>query len=288
MGMNLGGVLWDWNSGRSIGLFVTSGVLFLLFILQQTFFIGTTRENRLFPMHFWKSRTMICLFFTMMLATFGSFIGIFYLPLYYQFTRGSTALETSVHLLPFILFLVAFNLLNGQFMGRTGYYYPWYIAGSTLELIGGVLLYTVDEHTSNAKIYGYTIILGTGVGCFCQAGFAVSQMKVLPNDIPYSVGFMTVGQMLGIVFGTGMSGALFVNYGQQYLSAVFPDVPASEIADALAGVGSGLIESASSDARAEAIHGITRAIQLAYVPIIAAGSICVICSVFMRREKVFG
>ncbi|RGP81354.1 aurofusarin rubrofusarin efflux pump aflt [Fusarium longipes] len=288
MAMNFGGVLWDWDAGRSIGLFVTSGVLIILFVLQQVFLVGTTRTNRLFPMHFWRSRTMICLFFTMMLATFGSFIGIFYLPLYYQFARGSTAVETSVHLLPFILFLVAFNLLNGQFMGRTGYYYPWYIVGAAMELIGGVLLYTVDEHTSDAKIYGYTIILGTGVGCFCQAGFAVAQMKVKPDEIPYSVGFMTVGQMLGIVFGTGMSGALFINYGQQALSAVFPDASKSEIADALAGVGSSLIDSASKSVRDEAIHGITRAIQLAYVPIIAAGSICLICGLCMRREKVFG
>ncbi|KAK7440321.1 hypothetical protein CaCOL14_008017 [Colletotrichum acutatum] len=287
MAMNFGGVLWGWNEGESIALFVAAGVLTILFVLQQVYFIGTSRENRLFPMHFWKSRTMICLFFTMMLATFGSFIGIFYLPLYYQFTRGISAVETSVHLLPFILFLVAFNLLNGQFMGRTGYYYPWYIAGSALELIGGVLLYIVDEHTSNAKIYGYTIILGTGVGCFCQAGFAVAQMKVQPNEIPYSVGFMTVGQMIGIVLGTGMSGALFVNYGQRALAQVFPHVSADVISDALAGVGSGFIDSASPEVRVEAIHGITRAIRLAYVPIIAAGAICLVCSIFMRREKVF-
>lgn len=75
-----------------------------------------------------------------MLATFGSFISIYYLPLYYQFTRGATAVQTSVHLLPFIFFLVAFVLLNGQLMGRTGYYYPWYIVGAVMELIGGVLL----------------------------------------------------------------------------------------------------------------------------------------------------
>lgn len=65
MAMNFGGVLWTWDAGRSIGLFVTAGVLLLLFVLQQIFQIGTTLENRLFPMHFWKSRTMICLFLTM-------------------------------------------------------------------------------------------------------------------------------------------------------------------------------------------------------------------------------
>jgi hypothetical protein len=92
------------------------------------------------------------------LATFGSFIGIFYLPLYYQFARGSTAVETSVHLLPFILFLVAFNLLNGQFMGRTGYYYPWYIVGAAMELIGGVLLCKSFTAESTPVTFGANLL----------------------------------------------------------------------------------------------------------------------------------
>ncbi len=146
---------------------------------------------------------------------------------------------------------------------------------------------TIDEHTSNAKIYGYTIILGAGVGCFCQAGFAVAQMKVKPEEIAYSVGFMTSGQMLGIVFGTGLSGALFINYSMQALQKVFPEAPAKAIADAIAGVGSDLIDKATPKVRATAIAGLTRAIDLAFVPIIAAGAICVVCSVLMKREKVF-
>ena len=65
MAMNLGGVLWAWDSGRSIALFVLAGVVVVVFALQQVFCIGTTMDDRLFPMHFWKSRTMIALFFTM-------------------------------------------------------------------------------------------------------------------------------------------------------------------------------------------------------------------------------
>lgn len=113
----------------------------------------------------------------------------YYLLIYYQFTGGSTAIETSIYLLPFILILVAFDLIDGQFMGKTGYCYPWYIFGAAFELISGVLLGeffsyisnhkdptadksyykidTVDEDTSDAKICSYTIILGTDVGCFC-------------------------------------------------------------------------------------------------------------------------
>ena len=112
-------------------------------------------------------------------------------------------------------------------------------------------------------------------------------MKVKPTEIAYSVGFMTCGQMLGIVLGTGMSGALFINYSQQALVKVFPNASAGEISDAIAGIASQLINSSSADQKAQAIHGITRAIQLAYVPIIAAGAICLVCSILMKREKVF-
>lgn len=75
-----------------------------------------------------------------MFAAFGCFICIYYLPLYFQFTRNATALWTSVHMLPFIMCLSACVLLNGAFMSKTGYYYPWYMFGSALQLIGGTLL----------------------------------------------------------------------------------------------------------------------------------------------------
>lgn len=115
----------------------------------------------------------------------------------------------------------------------------------------------------------------------------MAQMKVKASEIPYCVGFMTVGQMLGIVLGTGIAGALFVNSAQDSLRAVFPDASEEEISNAISGVGSELLTSAGPAKEQAGIQGITRAIQLAYTPIIFAGSVCLICSLLMRREKVF-
>jgi MFS family permease len=84
-------------------------------------------------------------------SAFGTFITIYYLPLYFQFTRGATALQTSVHILPFILFLSASVLLNGDFMSKFGYYYPWYLFGSVLQLIGGALLCTYNPPTCRTR-----------------------------------------------------------------------------------------------------------------------------------------
>lgn len=146
---------------------------------------------------------------------------------------------------------------------------------------------TADDMTSNAKIYGYTIILGTGVGCYCQAGFPVAQMKVAASEIPYSVGFMTVSQMLGIAIGTGMSGAVFVNQAHAGLHELFPNASATEVSSAVAGVGSELIEQASQELADAAIHVIALAIQDAFIPVFVSGAGSLLCSFFMKREKIF-
>ena len=146
---------------------------------------------------------------------------------------------------------------------------------------------TADETTSNAKIYGYTILLGTGVGCYCQAGFPVAQVKVAASDIAYSVGFMTVSQMLGIAFGTGMSGAVFVNQAHDGLQRIFPNASADEISSAVAGVGSDVIDKASKETASAAIHVIALAIQDAFIPVFVTGAISFLCSWAMKKEKLF-
>lgn len=74
MTMNFGGVLWHWGDGRSIALFVLSGLLFVAFCLQQVYTIGTTMDDRLFPMHFFRNYTMVILFATMSILPAPLFI----------------------------------------------------------------------------------------------------------------------------------------------------------------------------------------------------------------------
>ncbi|KAI6351723.1 hypothetical protein MCOR25_009781 [Pyricularia grisea] len=287
MAMNFGGVLWSWNDGRSIALFILAVVIAVAFTLQQVFLIGTSMQYRMFPMHFFRNRTMVILFGNMMWAAFGCLISIYYLPLYFQFSRGATAMETSVYMLPFILFLSVAVLLNGHFMAKTGYYYPWFLFGTALQAIGAGLMYTVDETTPDAKIYGYTLLLGFGVGCYSQAGFPVAQVSVAAGDIPYSVGFMMVSQMLGIALGTGMAGALFVNTAHHGLSAIFPHASSDEISSAASGASSALLNAADPDTRARAVHVIALAIRNAFVPMVVSGAIAFLSSLFLKREKVF-
>jgi hypothetical protein len=113
-------------------------------------------------------------------------------------------------------------------------------------------------------------------------------MKVAASDIAYSVGFMTVSQMLGIAIGTGMSGAIFVNKAHDGLQRLFPSASAEAVSSAVAGVGSDLIDKASKELAAAAIHVIALAIQDAFIPVFVTGAMSFLCSLAMKKEKLFG
>ena len=140
LAINFGGVLYAWSSGRIIALFVVSGILWIVFGVQQTLAIFTSRDMRMFPTHLLKNKEAVLLFIASAAGYAACFIPIFYIPVYFQFSRGDTALESAVRLLPYIMFLSATILLNGFLMSKLGYYMPWYAIGSVLALAGSILL----------------------------------------------------------------------------------------------------------------------------------------------------
>ncbi|PQE10685.1 HC-toxin efflux carrier TOXA protein [Rutstroemia sp. NJR-2017a BVV2] len=90
--LTIGGATPDWRSAAPITLWIIFGIALLLYILQQAYSIGTSREWRLFPVHLLLSRTLILLFTGTAASTTGLVILIYYLPILFQFTRGDSML----------------------------------------------------------------------------------------------------------------------------------------------------------------------------------------------------
>lgn len=152
--------------------------MFGLFLLQQARPILTTSETRLLPIHYFKSRILAIVFVQAVLNAAIVFLPVYYISLLFQFTKGDTALTTAVHLLPFMCMLIFFSIFKGVVFGKEGHYLPWFLISAVLSIVGGVLMFTVDEATSTASIYGYTALLGIGAGCAVQTGFIVAQATV--------------------------------------------------------------------------------------------------------------
>ncbi len=140
MAINFGGTLYAWNSAQTIALFVVAGVVLIVFALQQTFTVLTHANGRMFPIHFLKMKEPVLLFILMAANNAGAFVLMYYIPLYFQFTRGIGSLNSGVRLLALIVMVTVTIMANGAVISKTGYYQPWYTVGSALILIGGVLM----------------------------------------------------------------------------------------------------------------------------------------------------
>ena len=140
MAMSFGGAVYAWNSGSIITLFVVGILCWIAFFTTQHFCWLTNDRSRMFPMHFFKKKEALLLFLLMGTGACAAFVPIYYIPVYFQFTRGDTALQSAVRLLPDVFLLSGFILLNGALMGKFGYYKPWYLVGSAIGIIGSALM----------------------------------------------------------------------------------------------------------------------------------------------------
>jgi hypothetical protein len=287
MAISFGGSVYAWNDGQTIGLFATTCVLWIAFVLQQWFAIFTTREHRLFPTSLLKSWEMNILFAQMASAQVVVTVPIYFIPLYFQFARDESAVRSGVQLLPFVLPLVFAVMVNGAVMAQVGYYMPWYLVGSALALVGSALLYTIDVDTADARIYGYSILTAFGVGLFSQAGFAVAQVKAAPHQLSQAVAFIGIGQVGGITLALCMSNSIFLNLSTNKIANILTDLSRAEVQQAVSGFQGQIFNSLAPQQRQQVLTAIIESIDKTFVMVITASALSLVLSVFMRRERLF-
>lgn len=265
MAICFGGVLYAWNSGQVIALFVLSFVLLFAFLGQQHFAIGTTPENRMFPMHFLRSATMVVLFLEVACCATNVFVPVYFLPLYFQFVKADTAIWAGVRMLPYVVFQSVIGIVSGLVTGKTGYYVPWYIFAGVFCISGAACLYTVNEFTDLANIYGYEILLGLGSGAATQLTFAVASMKVVPTDIGRSTGWEAFAQLGGPTISLSIAQAVFINKAQLAVGSLLPDLTIEEISTIISDPASDLLRGLTEQMQHEVVSDVVNAMRDAYI-----------------------
>jgi hypothetical protein len=286
MGISFGGGTYNWNSGQIIGLFATSGTLWVVFVVQQALAIGTTTENRVFPVEYVFSRQMNIFFAQTASAISITMIPLFFIPLYFQFTQNDTALKAGVRLLPFVCFEVLGTVASGVFLQEVGYYLPLYLLGGMLSLVGGILFYFVRAGTGTAAIYGYSVLVGLGTGLFVQTSYPVAQLQVPAAQIPRVVAFLGYGQIVGIALSLSISSSVFLNTATNKISEVLLDIPRNVVQQAVTGTGGSFLAELEEHDRGLVLKAISETIGNIYGMVIAAAGFSIILSMFTRWERI--
>ena len=267
MAISFGGTLYAWNIGQIIGLF------------------DTTELQRLFPIQFLRSPVMIMIFLATACASMEIFVQVYFIPLCFQFVPSDAALQAGVRLLPYVVLAVFMAMTNSGVMSKASYYMPWYVFSGIFCLVGSTLMYTVDETTSNAKIYGYNIILGIGTGAFLQLSFTVAQSKVEKHILPIAIGFLTFAQLIGPAVALCITNAVFINEATSGILGLDSNLSVQVVQSATARASSRQIQGISADTQQKALQVIVQAMSKAYIVAMTAGALTLVMALFMKREK---
>ncbi|KAJ7104358.1 major facilitator superfamily domain-containing protein [Mycena belliarum] len=237
LALQWGGSKYPWRSARIIALFCVFGVLIGIFIAIQLWKQdqGTIPPRILRQRSIWSS--------ALYAFSLGSsfFILAFYVPIWFQAIRGTSAVHSGIDNLPLILSLVVSSIIAGGLITKIGYYTPFMIVASVLTAIGVGLLSTLKVDSGHTKWMPFEIVAGFGIGLGMQQPLLVAQAVLPLSDVPVGTSIIMFAQTLG--------GALFISIAQN----VFTNKLVSGLVAHVPGVSPALVLSAGATSLKDAV-----------------------------------
>ncbi|CCA72093.1 probable DHA14-like major facilitator; ABC transporter [Serendipita indica DSM 11827] len=215
-----GGNTREWNDPVVIGLLAGFGALLIIFLLWE----WRMGEYAITPFKMFKNRTQSGASVELFFIFFAFLLLVIYLPFLYQ-AKGRTAVQSGIDIIPLQLASILGIAVSSTVIRATGKYKPWLIGGPWFAAISGGLFYTVDVHTSNAKLIGYQIVFGFGTGSAFQNTLIAIQAEFndQPELIPQASAVASFAQLVGGTLGIAVAGTIFSNQLVRNLSGPIGD-----------------------------------------------------------------
>ena len=121
---------------------------------------------------------------------------------------------------------------------------------------------------------------------YAQAGFAIAQVKVPPQEIPLAIGFISLAQIGGATIALAIANSVFLNKATSGILAVLPDLPLEVVQGAVSGAGSTFFQTLDESVRPAVLEAVADAIQSIYILAITGAALSIVLACFMSREKV--
>ncbi|KAI0092363.1 ABC transporter [Irpex rosettiformis] len=218
-----GGNVKSWNDPAVIALFCVAGVLVVLFILWETY----QGEKALLPIKLLTRRTQVGACLASMLLYVCFVIGTYFLPFFYQ-VKGTSATKSGIDILPYMLSGVISAAVAGVVANVTHHYWSFIaFPPAILGSVGAAMLFTVKSSTGTAKLIGFQILFGTGVGAALQNTILSVQAEFAsqPELVSQATSVCSFSQLIGLSIGIAIGGAVLDNEFVKEIARVAPDIP---------------------------------------------------------------
>ncbi|KAI1214518.1 putative MFS aflatoxin efflux pump [Annulohypoxylon truncatum] len=205
LALQWGGLTYAWSNGRIIALLTLGVALFIGFAAVQVIMPKTAT----IPPRIFNQRSILAGNWATTCIGASMIVFVYFLPIWFQAIKGTTAVDSGIRLLPITLSMVVASITNGIFVSKLGYYTPSMIIGTALMSVGAGLLTTLQQDTTTGKWIGYQILFGFGMGMCFQAPNLAAQTVLPTRDVPIGTSLVFFCQLL--------AGAIFLSVGQNVL-----------------------------------------------------------------------
>ncbi|CAE6389590.1 unnamed protein product [Rhizoctonia solani] len=197
-----GGTYYSWHSALVIAMLSVGSVLAIAFLFVE----WRIAALPILPLHLFRIKNILIIYTTTIVTGIIYYCNLYFLPSYYTDARGFTPIQAGIYLLPLVLIQTLSSSLCGQILVRTRSPKPIIVLGFSIWCIGAGLQSTFGIETSRAKICGYLILQGIGVGGTLQTTLVAAQASVGKEHRAVVTGarnfFRTLGGAIGLVVCT--------------------------------------------------------------------------------------
>ncbi|GGS31713.1 MDR family MFS transporter [Streptomyces griseoviridis] len=201
-----GGNQYAWGSPVIIGLFAGGVLALALFCRAET-----RAAEPMLPMRLFANPVFTVCSILSFVVGFAMLGAMTYLPSYLQYVDGDSATVSGVRTLPMVIGLLAFSILSGTVVSRTGRYRFFPVVGALVMALGLYLMSLMGPDTGAALESLYMFVLGAGIGLCMQVLIIAVQNTVDYADLGTSTSGVTFFRTLGSSFGTAVFGTIYAN-----------------------------------------------------------------------------
>jgi EmrB/QacA subfamily drug resistance transporter len=191
---------WGWDSGRSLTAFAIGAVGLLSFVATE----ARMGPAAMIPLSLFRIRAAAVSISASVVVGSAMFGGIMLLPLYMQIVHGASPTESGFLMLPMVLGMMIASIGAGQIISRTGRIRAFPIIGSSLIVVGLLLLSRTGADTPLLAVLLTMFLLGLGLGQCMQPLLLIMQSAVPPTQIGVATSSATFFRQIGGTLGVAV------------------------------------------------------------------------------------
>jgi EmrB/QacA subfamily drug resistance transporter len=248
---------WLWTSPQILGLFATSLVGAIAFVLIERRAADPILDLRLIRNKPFAIGNLGA--FTVGLSFLGAIV---FLPLFMVNVVGLSATNSGLTTVPLTMGIVAANITSGQIVSRIGKYKPLLIGAIIMMIVAFLIMgFTLAPDDGQASVSFKMILVGLGLGPTIPLFVLAIQTSVEPRQIGVATSTATFSRSMGATIGAAILGTVFATTlaaGMPKFRPAPADAPAAHMEKCAVPAAGGHAPPAVKQAFTDAIEAIYR------------------------------